>query len=83
MGLAGKKKFIGFDTTDFLLEGLAKQEINGLVVQNPRQMGYLSIKAAAAAVRGAAIREPVLLTDAVMVTLENYQKPEIQALLVP
>ena len=83
MGLAGKKKFIGFDTTDFLLEGLAKQEINALVVQNPRQMGYLSMKAALAAVRGAPIREAVILTDAVMVTLENYQKPEIQALLVP
>jgi ribose transport system substrate-binding protein len=41
------------------------------------------MKAAVAAARGAAIREPTILTDAVMVTLENYQKPEIQALLVP
>jgi ribose transport system substrate-binding protein len=40
-GLAGKKKFIGFNSTDFLLDGLEKQEINGLIVQNPRQMGYL------------------------------------------
>jgi len=82
-GLAGKKKLVGFDTTDFLLDGLIKQEINGLVVQNPRQMGYLSMKAAVAAARGAAIKEPTILTDAVMVTLDNYQKPEIQALLVP
>jgi ribose transport system substrate-binding protein len=82
-GQAGKKKFVGFDTSDFLLDGLAKQEINGLMVQDPRQMGYLSMKAALAAARGAAIKESTILTDAFMVTRENYAKPEIQALLVP
>lgn len=82
-GLAGKKKFVGFDTTDFLLEGLRKQEIHGLVVQDPRQMGYLAMKAAVAAARGTAIKTPLILTDAVMVTLENHQAPEIRALLIP
>lgn len=82
-GFAGKKKFVGFDTTDFLLEGLSRQEIHGLVVQDPRQMGYLSMKAALAAARGAAMKEQTILTDAVMVTRDNYDKPEIQALLVP
>lgn len=82
-GLAGKKKFVGFDTTDFLLDGLGKEEINGLVVQDPRQMGYFSMKAAVAAARGAAIKNQVILTDAVMVTRDNFSRPEIQALLVP
>lgn len=82
-GLAGKKKFVGFDTTDFLLDGLKKQEIHGLVVQDPRQMGYLSMKAAVASARGEGIKEALILTDAVMVTLDNVQKPAIQALLVP
>jgi ribose transport system substrate-binding protein len=82
-GLAGQKKFVCFDTTEFLLEGLRKEEIHGLVVQDPRQMGYLSMKAAVAAVKGTPIRNAVILTDAVMVTRDNYQKPEIQALLVP
>ncbi len=82
-GLAGKKKFVGFDTSDFLLEGLQKQEIDGLVVQDPRQMGYLSMKAAVAAARGAAIKDHTILTDAVMVTRDNFRNPEIQALLVP
>jgi ribose transport system substrate-binding protein len=82
-GLAGTRKFVGFDTTGFLLDGLKKQEINGLVVQDPRQMGYLSMRAAVAAARGAPFKDPVIFTDAVMVTLDNYQKPEIQALLVP
>lgn len=82
-GLAGRKTFLGFDTTDFLLDGLRKQEIHGLVVQDPRQMGYLAMRAAVAAARGAAVKPPLILTDAVMVTLENHRRPEIQALLVP
>ena len=77
------KKFVGFDVTDFLLDGLKKDEIQGLVVQDPRQMDYMSMKAAVAAARGAPIKEPLILTEAVMVTRENMQKPEIQALLVP
>jgi len=82
-GLAGQKKFVSFDTTEFLLDGLRKEEIHGLVVQNPRQMGYWSMKAAAAAAGGAPIKNAMILTEAVMVTRENYQKPEIQTLLVP
>jgi ribose transport system substrate-binding protein len=82
-GLAGKKKFVGFDTTEFLMDGLKKQEIHSLVIQDPRQMGYLSMKAAVAAARGTPIKDAVIPTDAVLVTLDNYQKPEIQALLVP
>jgi len=82
-GFAGKKRFVGFDTSDFLLEGIAKQQIDGLVVQDPRQMGYLSMKAAVAAARGAAIKEQTILTDAILVTRDNFQNPEIRALLVP
>ncbi|MES2348639.1 MAG: substrate-binding domain-containing protein [Pseudomonadota bacterium] len=82
-GLAGKKKFIGFDTTEFLLDGLKRQEIHGLVVQDPRQMGYQAMRAAVAAAKGAAIKPSLILTDAVMVTQENYQKPEIRSLLTP
>lgn len=41
------------------------------------------MKAALAAARGAAMKDQTILTDAVMVTRDNYAKPEIQALLVP
>ncbi|HWW70155.1 MAG TPA: substrate-binding domain-containing protein [Duganella sp.] len=82
-GQAGKIKVIGFDTSDFLLEGLKKREIHGLVLQNPRQMGYRGMKAAIAAARGAPVKERDIVTDAVMVSLENYLRPEIQSLLVP
>ncbi|MTW11008.1 substrate-binding domain-containing protein [Pseudoduganella eburnea] len=82
-GLVGRKKFVGFDTTDFLLEGLGKQEIDGLVVQDPRQMGYLAMKAAVAAARGAPFKEQTILTETVLVTRDNFRNPEIQTLLVP
>ncbi|WP_206223141.1 hypothetical protein, partial [Pseudomonas viridiflava] len=82
-GEAGKKKLIGFDTSDFLLEGLKKQEIHGLVLQNTRQMGYQGMKAAIAAAKGAPVKGRDIVTEAVMVTLENHLRPEIQSLLVP
>lgn len=82
-GLAGKIRFVGFDSTHLLLEGLEKQEIDGLVIQNPRQMGYLGIKAAVAAINKSPIKERTLFTDTTMVTRENYQNPDIQKLLIP
>jgi ribose transport system substrate-binding protein len=83
LGVAGKKKFIGFDATDFLVGGLAQQEIHGLVVQDPRQMGYLGIKAAIAAVRNAPVKDRIIFTGAILVTPANHKNPEIQSLLVP
>jgi ribose transport system substrate-binding protein len=82
-GLAGKKKFVGFDATAFLLDGLARHEIDGLIVQDPRRMGYLALKAALAAVRHVPVESRTVFVDAVLVTEDNYRKPEIRALLVP
>lgn len=82
-GLAGKKKFVGFDTTDFLLDGVRKGEIQSLIIQNPRQMGYLGMKAAVAAVRGAHAREVDIFTEALAVTRDNLDQPDIHSLLVP
>lgn len=80
-GLAGKLRFIGFDSTDFLLTGLEQQEIHGLVIQNPTQMGYKGIQAAAAAARNQAIQTRTIFTDITLVTRANYKTPEIQKLM--
>lgn len=82
-GLAGKIKLVGFDATDFLIEGLRNREIDGLVVQDPRQMGYLAIKAAIAAVSNAPGTKKTIFTGTAMVTPENYQNQEIKTLLAP
>ena len=81
--LAGKVRFIGFDASQELLDGLQKREIQGLVLQDPKQMGYLGMKMAIAAARNEPIPARIVHTGATMLTLENYRKPEMKALLDP
>ncbi|GAK49428.1 periplasmic binding protein/LacI transcriptional regulator [Candidatus Moduliflexus flocculans] len=81
-GLAQKVKFVGFDASDPLIDGLAKKDIDALVIQNPRQMGYMGIKTAVAAIRNETV-EPLVYTNVVLATPENYQTPDIHALLYP
>lgn len=80
-GLSGKLRFIGFDATDFLITGLDRREIDGLVIQNPRQMGYLGIKAAVDAVRKVAIKGKTLFTETTLVTRMNYKSAPIQTMM--
>lgn len=80
-GLAGRVKFVGFDATALLLAGLEKQDIHGLVIQNPQQMGYLAVKAAVAGVRKTPLPERAIYTDTTLVTRENMHTPAIQKLM--
>ncbi len=78
--LAGKKKFVGFDASDQLLDGLHKKEINALVVQNPTKMGYEGVKAAVAAIKHEAVK-PTVDTGVAVVDLDNEKTPAIQDIL--
>ena len=40
VGKAGKVTFIGFDTSETFTEAMGKQQLHGIVVQNPFNMGY-------------------------------------------
>lgn len=42
-GLAGKVRFVGFDSSPKLVQGLRDGHIHGLVLQNPTRMGYLGV----------------------------------------
>lgn len=44
-GVEVNTKFVGFDDSDLLKQGLASGVIQALVVQDPEKMGYLGIKA--------------------------------------
>lgn len=81
-GLAGKVTFIGFDSSPELVEAMGKDEIQGLVVQNPIRMGYLAVKAAADALAGKPV-EPRIDTGVVLITKENMNAPESKELLSP
>jgi ribose transport system substrate-binding protein len=80
VGLAGKIRFVGFDASPPLVEALRNGEIDALVVQNPRRMGYLAVTTLVAAIKGDKV-EPSIDTGAVLVTRENMAQPEIAKLL--
>lgn len=82
MGWAGKVKFVGFDASPKLLDGLSKGEIDGLIVQNPRKMGYEGVKAIVATIK----KQPVerrIDTGATLVTKANMGEPAMRELLAP
>ncbi len=79
---AGKVRFVGFDASAKLIEGLTKGKIDGLVVQNPFRMGELGVKSILAQAHGTKVDKRID-TGASMVTRENMQEAEIKALLAP
>ncbi|MBM3295172.1 MAG: substrate-binding domain-containing protein [Candidatus Aminicenantes bacterium] len=81
-GLAGKVVHIGFDSSKKLVEALAKGEIRGLVLQDPFRMGYDSLRAAVAHLRGEPY-EKTINTGVFLATPENMKEPRIAALLAP
>jgi ribose transport system substrate-binding protein len=78
--LAGSKKLVGFDTSQGLMEGLRKGEIQALVVQNPKKMGHEAVKALVAKMKGERV-PTVIDSGAALITQENLDTPEIQAFL--
>ena len=82
-GWAGKVKFVGFDASAKLIEGLEKGHLHGLVLQNPRRMGYLGVKMMVDYLKGNKGQEKKVDTGAVLVTKENMAEPDIAKLLAP
>ena len=80
--LAGKVKFVGFDSSPKLVQGLRDGHILGLVLQNPMKMGYLGVKTMAAHLRGESVPK-VIDTGVTLVTAENMDEPAIRSLLQP
>ena len=78
--LAGSKKFVGFDASQGLMEGLRKGEIQALVAQNPKKMGHEAVKALVAKMKGKTVPKAID-SGAAVITKENLDTPEIQALL--
>jgi len=79
-GLAGKKHFVGFDTSPFLLAALNKGDVQALVAQNPVRMGYLGVATAVNHLRGEKIEQNVD-TGCVLVTKANRNTPEVEAIV--
>ena len=81
-GLSGKVKFVGFDSSEGLVEDLRGGTIDALVVQDPFKMGYEAVKSLVDKLNG---QQPPKRMDlsAVVIREPDLQKPEIKALLFP
>ena len=80
--LLGKVKFVGFDAADDLIQALKASQLQGLVVQNPFKMGYLSVKTAVDAAQGKSVQKTVD-TGVALVTPETITQPDLQEYLKP
>ena len=79
---AGKKIFVGFDSSQQLIDAMRKKEIHALVLQNPFKMGYESVKAVVNHLHGQEAPKRID-TGVYLITPENMDEPENQKLLSP
>jgi len=81
-GLAGKVKFVGFDSNQSFVDAMRKGQMHGFVLQNPFRMGGLAVEALIAHLQGRPVVKQVD-TGVFIVTPANLDSPEVQALLKP
>ena len=81
-GVAKKVKFIGFDSSEKLVSALKDGDIDGLVVQNPFNMGYLAVKTMVDHLKGTKV-EKRIDTGAQLVTKENLDDPKVKEVMQP
>jgi ribose transport system substrate-binding protein len=81
-GAAKKVKFVGFDSSDKLVTALKDGDIDGLVVQNPFNMGYLAVKTMVDHLKGTKV-EKRIDTGAQLVTKENLEDPKVKEVIQP
>lgn len=81
-GLAGKLRFIGFDSSAKLIDGVKAGKVDGLVLQNPFNMGYLAVRTLVAHLNKAKV-ESRIDTGASLIDKDNMEQPEMKALLSP
>lgn len=79
-GLAGKVKFVGFDSSPLLLKAMRDGELNALVVQNPTRMGYMGAKTLIEHIRGQEAPERID-TGVEVITPDRLDDPQVKKLL--
>jgi ribose transport system substrate-binding protein len=83
-GLAGKVKFIAFDPSDATITAMKEGQCDGIVLQDPVQMGYQSVKSLVASIRGSSEDIPDFQsTGEYLATPENMDEELYQRLLEP
>ncbi len=81
-GYAGKVHFIGFDASPKFVEAISAGQMDGMVLQNPGNMGYLAVKTLVQHLRGQPV-EKRIDTGATLVTKANLKDPAVAELVSP
>src|ERR1043166_9298236 len=82
IGKAGKISFVGFDSSQTFIDALNANQLHGIVVQNPFNMGYLGVRTMVDNLQGKPVSKQID-TGVMLVTKDNMQTPEVQTLLHP
>jgi ribose transport system substrate-binding protein len=82
IGKAGKVQFVGFDNSQSFIDAMRADQLHGVVVQNPFNMGYLGVKTIVDHLQGKPVEKKVD-TGVMLVMKENLDSPEVQSLLHP
>ncbi len=81
-GLSEKVKFVAFDPSDRLINGMQAGTVAGIMLQDPFEMGRQSVIAAVSKIRGEEV-EPVISTGEYVATKENQDTDPFPRLLNP
>jgi len=81
-GWAGKVRFVGFDASESLVKALADGHVDGLVVQDPVNIGYLGVKTVVSSIKGEKV-ERRIDTGVRVVGKADMETPEVRELIRP
>jgi ribose transport system substrate-binding protein len=80
--LAGKIKFIGFDPNEHMIQAMRDGKVDGIVLQDPVQMGYLAVKVMLDHLEGRQV-EKRIPTGEYLATPQNLDEKRMHELLNP
>jgi ribose transport system substrate-binding protein len=81
-GMAGKVKFVAFDSSESLIKGLEDRTVAGIVLQDPFEMGRRSVEVLVSHLRGGKA-DAVINTGEYVATPENQNSDPYNRLLRP
>lgn len=85
-GLKSKIKLVAYDAGEEEIAALQEDTIQALIVQRPFEMGYQGVAEAVKAIKEKKVRADApekVDTGVTVVTMENFNEPDIQKLLYP
>ena len=82
LGLTGKVRVIGFDSSNTEIDYLKKGVLSGMIVQDPYLFGYLGVRNAYKAIKGERV-DSLIDTGVTFVDKSNLNDEDVEAILYP